>query len=204
MQPKALALALLTLLVAGLVAADPGPGALQDPAEVPKEMEEAEETAVALTQPGPSHSRLDPLAGDWDLRYRLTLPGAPESVGAGSAVHCWKLGGRFLELEAKADFLGRPTEFLRILGFDRRAAHYTSTAMDSRATYAVSATGYYDKESKALELKGSEVDPQTGDRTDLREVYTILDRDQFRYELWMTLPGQPTAKVLTIDYARRG
>ena len=80
------------------------------------------------------------------------------------------LGGRFLEIVSKGDFMGQDFESVGFLGFDRRHEVYTAIGLDTMGTYWVSGKGTRGEDG-VIRMHGEDDDPAG------KQVYT------FEYEI---------------------
>ena len=83
---------------------------------------------MQLGQPGPEHAFLKKLTGSWNLHISYWMsPNTEPMVLTSSGENKMILGGRFLELTSRGEFMGQTMETITMMGFDRRSKQYTST-----------------------------------------------------------------------------
>jgi hypothetical protein len=124
--------------------------------EMMKKMEE-------LAAPGPEHKALDSLAGDWVVESRFIMaPDAPPTVSKGTSKKKWILGGRFVQEELSAEFMGKPFQGVGITGYDKIKKKYVGSWMDSMGTSLSTMEGSADSGGKIVTLTGTMDDPMTG------------------------------------------
>jgi hypothetical protein len=114
------------------------------------------------------------------------------------------LGGRFLELVAKGDFMGAPFESITMIGFDRRNEVWTTVGFDTLGTYWVTGTGKRD-EAGVIHMLGRDESPQ-GSQEFIFEVEFVSD-DELVSSVYFTKMGPQVFdepfKMVEVRYTRK-
>jgi len=164
--------------------------------------------AVAeMAKPGPEHAVLAGLAGEWDQRIiGWSEPGSEPFELAGTAMNRPILGGRFIESQSSASYVGMPVEAVTIFGFDRRHGQYTAILMDSQGTYWITARGEL-REDGTIVMRGTD-DMVTLNHVQVYDVVLRIDGpDRYVIEIVfqddMHRKGGPPFKAVEIVHTRR-
>jgi len=137
----------------------------------------------AAAEPGPEHEMLGQLAGEWDLVLRAwPEPGADPFEGTGRATNRMLLEGRFLESAASADFMGEPTGFVSLFGFDRRSGLFTVVQLDTEGTYWVTGAGPAEPDGRIV-MSGRDEDPLLGHTQIYDFVLRVESADRYLVEV---------------------
>lgn len=122
-------------------------------------------TMIDSAKPVEEHAVLDALVGEWKVESRfLPAPGYPAIVSKGTAKVGKIIGGRFVESSIKLGYESVESENRTTFGYDTRHKKYTLHAIDSFGTYAVDATGPYDKEKKSITFAGEVFEPSPDEK----------------------------------------
>lgn len=161
---------------------------------------QAWERAAAL---GPEHKQLRWFAGRWREKVQLWMqPGQAPQVEQGFAHVRPVLGGRFMEMRHRGQFMGRPMQGIGFMGYDNIAGRYTSLWMDDGSTAMFQSTGTYDPATRTYTYTGHMADPeQAGRVVQVREVVRITGPDSYLFDWYETRDGKE-AKTMQIDYTR--
>jgi len=154
--------------------------------------------------PGEAHQALEPFVGEWVGRGTMYMgPEPTEWVGEKKAE--WILGGRFIRSESRApEMMGMAdVRGLDFMGYDNITGVYQKAWMDSMSTTIMHETGEYDARTKAFTMRGSQIDPATGDEIPSRSVITITGPDEHTLEMYSHAPNGEEVLFVRIDYTRR-
>jgi hypothetical protein len=199
----ALALAMAAAPPAPLLAADPPPAAAQtgsggaaaapaamSPADAQAQAKKEMEAYAKLAQPGEHHKYLGNLAGKWKVTGKTWMaPGQPPMEMSGTTEASWILGGRYLQEVHKSSFMGQPFEGRSIDGYDNTSKDYFSTWIDSMGTGVMLFRGSCDDPCKVLTQVAEGPDPMSGKVMKTKTVVTFVDRDTYRFEMYMVGAG---------------
>jgi len=163
---------------------------------------------MQLGQPGPEHAFLKKLTGSWDMHISYWMsPNTEPMVLKSSGENKMILGGRFLELTSKGEFMGQTMETITMMGFDRRSKQYTSTGFDSQGTYSVSAAGEINKDKTSIRMHGADYDAFWDFTQEYFFDITIKSENEFTWSVTFTdeqmAQGQDEFKMVEIIYTRK-
>ena len=94
------------------------------------------------------------------------------------------LGGRYQQGMHKGTMWGMPFEGISTVGYDNASKKYVSTWMDNMGTGIMNMAGDYDAATKTASYKGSFADPITGKDTAMREIWTVVDDNTRKMEMF--------------------
>ncbi|WP_163409386.1 DUF1579 domain-containing protein [Flavobacterium ajazii] len=135
--------------------------------------------------PGAAHKLMAEEVGSWncDMTFWSQPNGKAEKATSIANIQM-VLGGRYQETNYQGNIMGQPFEGKSTLAYNNASKEYTTTFIDNMGTGMVVAMGKYDENTKAIELKGEMVDPVYGKKTPYREVYTIIDPNTRKIEMY--------------------
>ncbi len=194
----------LTFLVAAGPEHDHGADS-HDPMHETKEMQEMspEEMMAAmevLATPGAHHKALEIMVGNWTAKTSFVMdPTQPPMEGAGTMSVKWVLGGRYLQSNFKADFMGEPFEGIAYSGYDIAHEEYVSVWMDTMSTKILNMTGN-EEAGDALVMRGTSTTPM-GDNP-MKIVTKFTDQNTWVDEFYDQMPDGEWMKSGTITYTR--
>ena len=166
--------------------------------------EEMMKKAEAAATPGPAHKALEPLGGDWNVDGRcFTIPDAPSSEMKGDCKVRWILGGRFVQEDFNAEFMGRPFQGISVTGYDNLKKKYVSSWVDDMSTALFISEGSADVESKVFTFQGTMDDPMTGKKNKpVKYIIRILGPDKHTFEMHDLTLGDKS-KTMEMIYTRK-
>ena len=160
------------------------------------------EAMMKLAQPGEHHKMLAMLEGTWKTQGTFWMvPGAPPTKSDGISKNTMIMGGRFLQSELKADFMGTPFTGLGIDGYDNASQKHIGTWMDSMGTMIMSSEGTCSDDHKVRTMISEFQDPATGKPMKMKQVITIVDSDKYIFEAYM-VTSEGEVKAMEIIYTR--
>jgi hypothetical protein len=141
--------------------------------------------------PSASHKMMAEDVGTWncDMTFWMEPGGKPEKATSTADIKMI-LGGRYQESNYKGMMMGAPFEGKATLAYNNASEEFTTTFIDNMGTGMMVAMGKYDEGSKSMELKGDMVNFMNGKKTPYREVYTIVDANTRKMEMFDTKNGQ--------------
>lgn len=159
---------------------------------------------MADMQPGPQHLEMAKRAGTWhhSVKYFMEPGGPPTSIES-EAVSTMVLGGRFLKMESKGQFMGQPFEGLSMMGYDRRSDLYTLVAYDTMGTYYVTGEGTIDEKTGILKMPGTTHDPKSGATERYYFLFRDMQPDSYVFEIWFYTPDDKEFKVVEMTCTRK-
>lgn len=154
--------------------------------------------------PGDVHKLLASEVGKWDVTMTFWMePGAQPQSDKASAEVKMVMGGRYQKTVFTGNMMGMAWEGESTVAYNNKSKEITSTFIDNSGTGIMVSTGPYDAAKKAFDLKGESVDPMTGKTIKFREVYTFVDDNTRKLEIFDTKEGQSEYKSLEIMMKRK-
>jgi len=191
------------VMLVGLAGAPAGLRGQVPKASSPK-LPPALEQARKYATPGEQHRLLDSIVGSFDTTAKYWLmPGGEPLQAKGSIESKWILGGRVVEFVYKTEMFGDPYEGRAQIGYDNFAKEYVSTWADTNSTFILRLEGECDAGCKTRTMRTTFTDPVSGQRVNLRDVTTIIDKASFRYEAYLEFAERQKFKQVEITATRR-
>jgi len=164
------------------------------------------EAWAKVANPGDNHKILATLAGTWTAKCKFWMggPEAPATESTGTSTNTSVLGGRFIRMDFKGQFMESPFEGLGYLGFDNVDQKFVGSWMDTMTTSMATTSGKYDAVKKSITMTGQFKDPATGQMVNNREVHTIVDNNTLKFEMFHAGADGKEVKVGEINYTRSG
>lgn len=97
--------------------------------------------------------------------------------------------------------MGQPFEGQGTLAWDNARKILISTWIDNMGTGVMYMEGTWDNASKSATLKGKTIDPGTGKDMDVKEVFTAIDDNTQKMEMFMIQDGKEF-KTMEIMFTR--
>ncbi len=97
---------------------------------------------------------------------------------------------------------GMPFEGLSIVGYDNAKKVFVSSWVDNMGTGIMNMEGTWDPTTKSINFKGVTVEPTTGKDMDVKETFSIVDKDTQKMEMYMVNGGQDI-KTMEIIFKRK-
>ena len=197
-------LSLLVLLVAGFAVAQdkkPEGGQGQGMGMSPEDMAAMEKAGT----PGEQHKRMAAMAGNWTYTMKMWMaPGQPPAEATGTMEASTILGGRYLQSTYKGMVMGAPFEGHGLDGYDNVKQEFFSTWVDNMSTGVMVSTGKCnDPDCKVMTMSSEMPDPTTGKPMKVREVSTHIDKDNMKFEMFMSPGGQGEFKNMELNLKRK-
>ncbi|MGS2739931.1 DUF1579 domain-containing protein [Sinomicrobium sp. M5D2P17] len=158
----------------------------------------------AYRTPGNTHKMLAVDEGEWDAEItHWADPSAPPQKAKGTETCKMVMGGRYLKISFKGEFMGEPFNGLGFMGYDNAKKEFFSTWIDDMGTGIMVIRGTSTEEdNNTLEMKGTMVDPMTGNDLNIREVISRVDENNRTMEMFMEHNGTEM-KTMEIKYSRK-
>jgi len=135
--------------------------------------------------PGNLHKMMADETGTWNCEMTFWMdPNAKPEKATSTATIKMILGGRYQEANYSGMMMGQPFEGKSTLAYNNASKEFTTTFIDNMGTGIMVATGKFDEKSKSMELKGEMVNPLNGKKTPYREIYTIVDANTRKMEMF--------------------
>ena len=172
---------------------------------VPVDSAAAMKAWMDFATPGPVHKWLAAADGEWEGEITQWMaPDAPPMTIKGSSSNKTIMGGRYQVGNFKGSFMGQPFEGMSTMGYDNTKKMIVSSWLDNMGTGIMQMEGPVDTTAKTITLTGSMIDPATGRKCDMKEVYTFTDKDHQTMEMFGPDPktGKPY-KSMEIKFTRK-
>ncbi len=167
--------------------------------EAPMDSVAMQKAWEAYMTPGEPHKMLAAEEGSWNNEMTFWMdPDTPPEKATSTADIKMIMGGRYQVSNYSGNMMGMPFEGRATVAYDNATDEYISTWIDNMGTGLGVMRGKYDEASKATTLKGSMVDPMTGKEKQVREVYTIVDDNTRKMEMFDLGPDGNEYKSMEI------
>lgn len=158
----------------------------------------------AYATPGDMHKMLASEVGTWTTHSKMWMdPSAPPIESSGSVEIKMAYGGRYQTGAHKSSMMGQPFEGTSTVGYNNAAKKFESTWIDNMGTGVMYSTGAYDAKSKSIKFTGTCVDPMTRTEKTFREVYTIVDNNTRKMEMFDIDPTGKEYKSMEMIMKRK-
>jgi hypothetical protein len=135
--------------------------------------------------PGTFHKMMADETGTWNCDMTFWMePNAKPEKATSTATIKMILGGRYQEANYSGMMMGQPFEGKSTLAYNNASKEFTTTFIDNMGTGIMVATGKFDEKNKSMELKGDMVNPLNGKKTPYREIYTIVDANTRKMDMF--------------------
>ncbi len=163
-----------------------------------------EQAMMAYAAPGPMHQMLAKSNGMWNQDITMWMaPGAQPMKSTATCVNTMIIGGRYQQGRTRGSFSGMPFEGTSTTGYDNQKKMFVSTWIDNMGTGIMYMEGPYNEATKSVEMKGSMVDPMTGQETAMRETWKMIDDKNQLMEMYATPKGGKEFKTMEIKFSRK-
>lgn len=158
----------------------------------------------AYRTPGEMHEMLAGDAGEWNAEItHWADPSAPPEKAKGTEVCKMVMGGRYLKISFKGEIMGEPYNGTGVMGYDNAKKEFFATWIDDMGTGIMVTRGTpVSGEDNSMEMKGTMVDPMTGNDMKVREVVTRIDENHRKMEMFLEHGGKEM-KTMEINYTRK-
>ena len=120
--------------------------------------------AMAAMMPGPMHTHLAALAGEWNVKGKYMMaPGTEWVPFEGTAKREMVMGGRHLAESFDSEFMGMPYQGSGVTGYDNLRGEYTSVWYDNSSTGTMVCTGNANDAGTEITFVGETSDAMTGE-----------------------------------------
>jgi hypothetical protein len=154
--------------------------------------------------PGEVHKNLALDNGTWneDICIWESADGQP-TRSKSTAVSRMILDGRYQETTHKGSFMGMPFEGIGTLGYDNATKKMVSSWVDNMGTGIMYMTADYDGTSQTMEFKGEVTDPIEKKAKPVRELFTMVDDNTRKMEMFNIAPNGKEYKSMEILMTRK-
>ena len=165
--------------------------------------EETQKAWAAYMTPSEMHKMMAEEVGTWkaDMTFWMA-PGAPPQESSTTAVIEMILDGRYQKGSYSGNMMGMSFNGMSLLGYDNAAEEFTTIWIDNMGTGTMVMKGTYDPATKSITFMGEMMNPATGRPIDVKEVYTFVDADTRKMEMYDTT-GDKEFKSMEIVMTRK-
>jgi Protein of unknown function (DUF1579) len=172
--------------------------------EMSKEDMEMMKKWQTYATPGANHKYLEMFAGKWTAKTKSWMkPGAPPDVSDSDIEAKMIMGGRFLKAHVKGKMMGIPFEGISLTGYDNFQKKFNTIWFDSMGTGIFPASGTLDKDGKVKTDMALWDDFMTGSKSKVKMLTTIIDKDNYTFEMFMIGPDGKEMKSMEMVYTRK-
>lgn len=158
----------------------------------------------AVATPGEHHKHLEAMAGEWvGTNTWWMAPGAPANVSDTACSSKMILEGRFLVSDHTGDMMGMPFHGIGTMGYNNTTKQYEGTWMDNMGTMTMFMTGSCSPDGKVFKMEAKYIDPMTNQPSFMKEVCTIIDADNYRFDMYGPAPDGTEFKMMEIVFKRK-
>ncbi|MEN8223095.1 MAG: DUF1579 domain-containing protein [Acidobacteriota bacterium] len=158
---------------------------------------------MEYASPGKLHKGLEYFAGKWDAVTKYWMkPGDKPMETTGTAFAKMIMGGRYLKTYTKGKMMGMEFTGLSILGYDNFNKKFVGTWLDSNGTGLFPYEGTLDSSGMTRTDSATWPDIMTGGTHDVRMVTTIVDKNTYKFDMYMKYPKTPEFKSMEMIYSR--
>ncbi|MEO8665702.1 MAG: DUF1579 domain-containing protein [Ignavibacteria bacterium] len=164
---------------------------------------EAEQKAwMDYMTPSPVHEMLAKSNGDWigDVTVWMT-PDSPPVKATSTTTNKMIMGGRYQSSTHTGNMMGMPFEGMSLIAYDNAKKVFKSTWIDNMGTGMMNMEGTWDG-ANTINMKGTMVDPMTGNDRDVRETFKLIDDNNQVLEMFEMRDGKEV-KTMEIAYTRK-
>lgn len=171
--------------------------------EIPMDSIAMQKAWEAYMTPGEAHERMAAEEGTWndELTFWMGPDTPPQKATATDKVKMI-MGGRYQESTTTGKMMGMDFEGRSTLAYDNATNEYISTWIDNMGTGMAVMRGKYDPATKSTTLTGTMVDPMTGKEKQMKQVYTIVDDNTRKLEMYEMSEGSKEYKTMEIIMKR--
>lgn len=167
------------------------------------DMQTAMDVCRKLAFPGAPHELLARMAGSWDTIGKSWMkPGDPPMEFTGTCEQEMVLGGRFLQQDYTAEFMGAPYKGIGLNGYDNHKKKYVSTWMDTMGTGIMVFEGASETNGKTITQECLCENPIKGP-VKWRSVTQIVDDDTHLFAMYTRQANGKEFKMMEITYRRK-
>ncbi|WP_417368747.1 DUF1579 domain-containing protein [Flavobacterium beibuense] len=164
-------------------------------------MAKAWETYMTPSEP---HKMMADEEGKWN--NEMTFWMGPDMPGEKYTSGCevkMILGGRYQQSTYSGEMMGMPFEGISTVAYNNATGEFTSTWIDNMGTGLMVVNGKYDPNSKSTTMTGTTVNPATKQNIAVREVYTFVDENTRKMEMFETPEGGKEYQSMEIIMTRK-
>jgi Protein of unknown function (DUF1579) len=146
---------------------------------------------IAYSTPSAAHLQMKAGIGEW--KEQITMWASPEAEPTFSLLTCnvsMIMNDRYQVSTHTGEVLGNSFEGVSTLAYDNALNKYISTWVDNTGTGMTILEGTADSTGTVITLKGTQVDPITKTKVNVREVYRIINESYHEMEMYTIYNGK--------------
>jgi hypothetical protein len=155
----------------------------------------------APQQPAPQkeHEWLQQLAGEWETDGEAVMEEGKEPLKVKGSASSRMIGGWWLVLENRGEFMGNPFTGILTVGFDPAKKSYLGTWIDSNSSHLWHYTGRAEGARLTLDAEGPT--HEAGKMGKFREVIEVKEKDHFVFSSSLEKDGK-WVPFVTVQFRR--
>lgn len=156
--------------------------------------------------PGEVQKMMASWNGTWSGEMTMwEKPNGPAQTASLKTVNKMILGGRYQISVHTGTVMDMPFEGQETLAYDNGTKQFISTWIDNMGTGITTLKGPWDATNKTITLTGKMVDPGAGNghEKDTRQVFTIIDDNNQKMEMYCSGPDGKEFKNMEIKFTRK-
>lgn len=154
--------------------------------------------------PSKEHQELAGWNGAWDAEVTMWHSASePPMTASMKTVNEMILGGRYQRSVNKGEMMGMPFEGISTTAFDNARKVYVSNWIDNMGTGIMTMEGTMDAATNTITFKGKMVNGETMKEENVRETFTIMDKDHQLLQMYGMGPDGKEFKSMQIHYTRK-
>ena len=123
-------------------------------------------------------------------------------ISEGTATNTMIMGGRYVQSNYNADFMGQPFEGMSLMGYDNIRNQFTMLWVDSLSTAPITTKGQLSADGRVITCIGDMDEPMTGEiGKPVKWVTTYEGDDTIIFEAIETIYGEEFT-VMRVTYTR--
>lgn len=194
---------LVVVFILALTVVSAAPAVAEEKTQEPPDQQEMMKRLQELASPGEHHKHLKYFAGDWDsVSMSYTSPGAEPMISKQSVKVRSIFGGRFNKTYIKGSMGGNPYEVWVFVGYDNFKKEFFTFQVNSMGTGYTVSKGTLAEGGKIRKETGEYTDPFSGQVYKLEFVTTLIDDDNYTYEVFADDSKGGRFKITEITYKR--
>lgn len=158
-----------------------------------------------IKTPGPQHAMLAKMVGTWDAVAQFWMdPSQPPMESKGTAEFKMILGGRYLQQDLTAVWMGQTMHGIGVTAYDNFRQEFIDLWFDDMGTGIYISRGTANDKGDVLTFQGKMDDPMTGQKdVPTRSVSTMVDENTHKMEMFSTGPDGTEFKTMEVVYTRK-
>lgn len=172
--------------------------------EKPMDSVAVQKAYQAYMTPGKVHELMAAEVGSWSNEMTFWMgPDAEPQKATSTAEIKMILGGRYQQTNYQGNMMSMTFNGRSTLAYDNATEELISTWIDNLGTGMLVLRGDYNEADQTFTFTGSMVDPLTGKEKEVREVYTIVDENTRKMEMFEIPDEGEEYKTMEIIMTRK-